>query len=107
MNYNRVQLMGRLTRDPEARSPNAPIGFGLATNRHYTNSQGEKVEEVTFVDVAFWGDKQKELIAKSFKKGDPIFIEGRLSMNEYEKDGVKITRLYVTGEKFEFLKPRS
>jgi single-strand DNA-binding protein len=109
--YNKVLLMGNLTRDPEVRS--TPSGqsvtaLGLACNRTYTvggqgGQGGEKREEVTFIDVDFWG-KRGEVIAQYLKKGDPIFIEGRLTFRQWDdKEGHKRSKLSVTGESFEFV----
>lgn len=109
--YNKVILMGNLTRDPEVRS--TPSGqtvtaLGLAVNRvYYVGGQGgqggEKKEEVSFIDVDFWARKG-EVIAQYFKKGDPIFVEGRLTFRQWDdKDGNKRSKLSVTGENFEFI----
>ena len=109
--YNKVLLMGNLTRDPEVRS--TPSGqsvtaLGLACNRTFMvggqNGQGgEKREEVTFVDVEFRG-RRGEVIAQYLKKGDPIFIEGRLTFRQWDdKEGHKRSKLSVTGESFEFV----
>ena len=107
-NFNKVILMGNLTRDPEVRSTSSGqsvTALGLATNRTYTvgGPGGEKKEEVTFIDVDFWG-KRGEVIAQYLKKGDPIFIEGRLTFRQWDdKDGNKRSKLSVTAENFEFL----
>ena len=106
--FNKVLLMGNLTRDPEIRS--LPSGqtvteLGIASNRTYTagGPGGEKREEVTFVDVSFWG-RAGEVIAQYLKKGDPIFIEGRLTFRQWEtKEGQKRSKLAVTGENFQFI----
>ena len=106
--FNKVVLLGNLTRDPEVRS--TPSGqtvteIGMACNRTYTvgGPGGEKREEVTFVDVSFWG-KAGELIAQYLHKGDPIFVEGRLTFRQWEaKDGGKRSKLSVTGENFQFI----
>jgi single-strand DNA-binding protein len=109
--YNKVILMGNLTRDPEVRatpSGQSVTAFGMACNRTYMaggqNGQGgEKKEEVTFIDVDFWG-RRGEVIAQYFKKGDPIFIEGRLTYRQWEdKEGHKRNKLSVTAENFEFV----
>jgi len=106
--YNKVILMGNLTRDPEVRSTSggqSVTALGLATNRTYTvgGPGGEKREEVTFIDVDFWG-KRGEVIAQYLKKGDPIFIEGRLSFRQWDdKEGNKRSKLSVTGDTFEFV----
>lgn len=106
--FNKVLLMGNLTRDPEVRS--TPSGqtvtaFGIASNRTYTvgGPGGEKREEVTFVDVDFWG-RRGEVVAQYLKKGDPIFVEGRLTYRQWEdKEGNKRNKLSVTAENFEFI----
>ena len=106
--FNKVLLMGNLTRDPEVRtlpSGQAVTELGVASNRTYTagGPGGEKKEEVTFVDVSFWGRKG-EVVAQYFKRGDPIFIEGRLTFRQWEtKEGQKRSKLSVTGENFEFI----
>lgn len=103
---NRVFLMGNLTRDPQQRflpSGQSVVEIGLATNRKFTLQNGEKREEVTFVDIEAWG-KQAEVIAKYFKKGNPIFIEGRLKFDSWQtKEGEKRSKLKVVLERFEFL----
>ena len=104
--FNKVILMGNLTRDPAQRflpSGQSVVEIGIATNRKYTAQNGEKREEVTFVDVEAWG-KQGEVIAKYFKKGNPIFIEGRLKFDSWQtKEGEKRSKLRVVLERFEFL----
>ena len=110
-NFNKVILVGNLTRDPEVRS--TPSGqsvtaLGMAINRTYMvggqgGQGGEKREETTFVDVDMWG-RRGEVIAQYLKKGDPIFIEGRLTFRQWDdKDGNKRSKLSVTAENFEFL----
>ena len=105
-NFNRVMLMGNLTRDPELRytkNGKAVCKFGLALNRHFTGSDGQKQKKTTFVDVTFW-EKRGEVIAEYFRKGSPIFVEGRLEMDEWENEKKeKRTKLYVVGDAFEFL----
>ena len=105
-NYNKVFLMGNLTRDPELRT--IPSGqtlceLGLATNRHWTTPQGEKKEEVTFVNITFWG-QQSETCHRYLAKGRPVFIEGRLKLDQWEnQEGQKRSKLHVVGERFQFL----
>lgn len=105
-NLNRVLLMGNMTRDPDLRytkNGKAVCSFGLAMNRHFTGSDGQKQKKTTFVDVTFW-EKRGEVIAEYFKKGSPIFVEGRLEMDEWENEKKeKRTKLYVVGDAFEFL----
>lgn len=103
--YNKVILLGNLTRDPELRmtpAGTAVVKFSLAVNRTYLNQQQQKVEETTFIDVESWG-KQAETIAKYFIKGKPIFVEGRLKLNSWEKDGKKQSKLSVVMEEFQFV----
>lgn len=103
--FNKVILLGNLTRDPEIRfTPKGqPIGkIGLAVNRKYKTESGEQKEEVTFVDVDCFG-KQAELIGQYLKKGAPLFIEGRLKLDSWEKDGKKEYKLKVVLENFQFL----
>ena len=105
--YNKVMLIGNLTRDPEVRytpKGSAVCDIGLAVNRVYTSDSGEKVEEVTFVDVVLWA-KMAELAGKYLHKGRPVFIEGRLQMDSWEdkQTGQKRTRMRVVGEQMQFL----
>jgi single-strand DNA-binding protein len=105
--YNKVMLIGNLTRDPEVRytpKGSAVCDIGLAVNRVYTADSGEKVEEVTFVDITLW-NKTAELAGKYLSKGRPVFIEGRLVMDSWEDKatGQKRTRLKVVGEQMQFL----
>jgi len=104
--YNKVLLMGNLTRDPELRftANNQPVAqFGIAVNRYYTSSTGEKKEEVTFVDCDAWG-RTAELINQYFSKGKPIFIEGRLKLDQWEdQQGQKRSRHKVVVESFQFV----
>jgi len=106
-NFNKVLLMGNLTRDPELRylqSGQAVVKIGLAVNRKYRNrNTQEMVEETTFVDVEGWG-QQAETFSKYMSKGRPVFIEGRLRLDSWEgKDGQKRNKLVVVMENFQFL----
>lgn len=105
-NLNRVLLIGNLTRDPELRylpSNTAVVSFGLAVNRQWRNQQGEQQEEVTFVDCEAFA-KQAEVINQYMSKGRPIFIEGRLRLDQWQdKDGNKRSRMKVVVENFQFL----
>ena len=105
--YNKVILMGNLTRDPEVRHTSgdrAVANFGIAVNRRYKTASGEKREEVTFVDCEAWG-YTGENIGKFFAKGMPILIEGRLKLDTWEdrKDGSKRSKLKVVVESFQFV----
>lgn len=105
--FNKVMLMGRLTRDPEMRytpSGTAIANISLAVNRNWRNEAGELQEEVTFVIVDAFG-KQAETIGQYFKKGNPIFLEGRLRQDQWEdkQTGQKRSQLKVVLENFRFL----
>jgi single-strand DNA-binding protein len=105
---NKVLLIGRCTRDPEKRS--TPSGqvlveFGLAVNRRFKSNSGEDREEVCFVDVTVWG-KTAELCAESLRKGSSVFIEGRLKLDQWEKDGQKRSKMGVVAENVQFLDRR-
>ncbi|HWE97825.1 MAG TPA: single-stranded DNA-binding protein [Tepidisphaeraceae bacterium] len=105
--YNKVLLMGNLTRDPQLKylpSQTAVAEFGLACNRKFKTAQGEEREEVTFVDVAAFG-KTGELINQYFTKGKPIFIEGRLKYDQWEdkQGGGKRSKLTVVVDNFQFI----
>jgi len=106
-NFNKVMFMGHMTRDPEVRSlPNGKTvtEIGLASNRRYKTEDGKQHDDVTFVDVAIWG-KGGEAIAQHSHKGDPLFVEGRLSFSQWEdKKGNHRSKLSVTCENFQFLK---
>ena len=99
--YNQVILMGNLTRDPELRyipSGAAVCNLGLAVNRKYTDGNGEKQEDVTFIDIVCW-DKLAEACAEYLHKGSPAFVEGRLKQNSWETEACP----RVCGERFQAL----
>ena len=105
--FNKVILAGNLTRDPELRytpKGTAIAKFGIAINRKWTGEDGQKREEVTFVDVDAFG-KQAELIGQYFRKGSPILVEGRLKLDQWDdkQTGQKRSRLGVTLESLSFL----
>ncbi|HGY92971.1 MAG TPA: single-stranded DNA-binding protein [Planctomycetes bacterium] len=106
-NFNKVLLMGNLTRDPETRflpSGQPVCQLGLAVNRVWTDQKtGEKREQTCFVDCVSFG-RQAETLAKYMKKGRPIFIEGRLNYRSWEtQEGQKRSKLEVVVENFQFL----
>jgi single-strand DNA-binding protein len=105
-NLNKVMLIGRLTRDPETRhiqSGQSVTNFGIAVNRSYRKKDSEeKVEETTFVDVEAWG-VIGENFARYMKKGRQAYVEGRLKLDSWEKDGQKRSKLTVVMEEFQFL----
>jgi single-strand DNA-binding protein len=107
---NKVMLIGNVTRDPELKytpKGSAVTDLGLAVNRAYTQD-GEKREEVTYVDVELWG-RLAEIAGEYAKKGRPVFIEGRLRIDSWEdkQSGQKRTRLKVVGENMQLLGGRS
>jgi single-strand DNA-binding protein len=105
-NFNKVILMGNLTRDPQLSylpSQTAVVDFGIATNRKWTGQDGQQREEVCFVDCRAFG-KPAETINKYCKKGQPLMVEGRLTFDSWTgKDGTKRSKLRVTVENFQFL----
>jgi single-strand DNA-binding protein len=107
--FNKVILMGNLTRDPELRvtpKGTAVCQIGIAVNSTYKDREGNAKEEVTFVDVDVFG-RQAEVIAKYMAKGRPILIEGRLKLDSWEsKEGEKRSKLKVILENFQFVGSR-
>jgi single-strand DNA-binding protein len=103
--YNRVILMGNITRDIELRYVGSGIAVtdvGLAVNDRRKNANGEWVEETTFVDVTLWG-RTAEVANQYLSKGAPMFVEGRLKLDSWEKDGQKHYKLRVVGERLQLL----
>src|SRR3954449_4589368 len=105
--YNKVILMGNLTRDPQMKylpSQTAVTEFGLACNRKFKTQAGEDKEEVTFVDCTAFG-RTGEVINQYFTKGKPIFIEGRLKYDQWEdkQGGGKRSKITVVVENFQFV----
>ncbi len=114
-NFNKVLLMGNLTRDPELRysggggSGGTPIcKFGLAVNRQWRNQSGESQEETCFVDLVVFG-RQAETCNEYLSKGRPVFIEGRLSFSSWDdrETGKKRSKLEVVAERVQFLGSRN
>jgi single-strand DNA-binding protein len=105
--YNKVLLMGNLTRDPEVKytpKGTAIANLGLAVNRVYTTEGGEQKEEVTFIDIEVWG-RQAETAGQYLSKGRPVFVEGRLKLDSWEdkESGQKRNKLKVVAERVQFL----
>lgn len=106
-NLNKVMLMGNLTRDPELRQVGTGakvVDLGLAINRTYTAESGERKEETTFVDITFWG-RQAETLSQYLSKGRPLFVEGRLDLDQWQdrETGQQRSKLRVVGERFQFI----
>jgi single-strand DNA-binding protein len=103
--FNRVILVGNLTRDVELKylqSGTAVTEVGLAVNSRRKNQAGEWVEETVFVDVTLWG-RTAEVASEFLGKGSSVLIEGRLKLDSWEKDGQKHSRLRVVGELMQML----
>ena len=103
--FNKVTLMGNLTRDPELRTTqngNSVCNFSLAVNRTWRNSDGEQQEEVDFIDCVAWG-KAGELIEQYTSKGRPLLVSGRLKQDTWEQEGNKRSKLEVVVEDFNFV----
>ncbi|MBX3412061.1 MAG: single-stranded DNA-binding protein [Pirellulales bacterium] len=103
--YNRVMLVGNLTRDPELRyipSGTAVTDIGLAINEKHKNAKGEWVEETVFVDVTLWA-RLAEIAGEYLNKGSSVLIEGRLKLDTWETDGQKRSKLKVIGERMQML----
>ncbi|HUT13131.1 MAG TPA: single-stranded DNA-binding protein [Thermoguttaceae bacterium] len=106
--YNRVILVGNLTRDPELRytpSGTAVTDVGLAVNDRRKNANGEWIEETTFIDVTLWG-RTAEVASEYLSKGAPVLIEGRLKLDQWEQEGQKRSKLKVVGERMQMLGTR-
>jgi single-strand DNA-binding protein len=107
--YNKVLLMGNLTRDVQLKSTSggqSVADIAIAVNRKFKTKDGQDREEVTYVDCECWGPRA-EVIAKYFSKGKPIFIEGRLKLDTWEdKDGQKRSKMRVMIEDFQFVEGR-
>jgi len=105
-NFNKVLLVGNLTRDPELKhtpSNQAVAQIGLAVNRNYQTKDGEKREETTFVDCEAWG-RTAEVMSQYLAKGRPVLVEGRLKLDQWQdKDGNNRSKLKVVIENFQFL----
>ena len=109
-NFNKVMLMGNLTRDPEIRytpKGTAVCEIGLAINRYFSGENGDKREETTFVDVTLWG-RHAEIAQEYLKKGRPVFIEGRLQLDTWDDktSGQKRSKLRVVAESMQLIGSR-
>jgi single-strand DNA-binding protein len=105
--YNKVILIGNLTRDPELRYTPQGVAIAkitLAVNRTWKTETGETKEDVTFIDVDAFR-RQAETLAQYLKKGSPLMVEGRLKLDQWDdkQTGQKRSRLGVVLEGFQFL----
>jgi single-strand DNA-binding protein len=110
MNLNHVQLAGRLTRDPDSRYTQSGVAIadmGIAVSRFFKNDQGETKEETDFIDVTAFG-RTAEIVQKHLRKGSPIYVEGRLKLDQWDdkQTGAKRTKLKVVAESMQFVGPR-
>ncbi|MBP86511.1 MAG: single-stranded DNA-binding protein [Planctomycetaceae bacterium] len=108
-NFNRVILMGNVTREIELRylqSGMAVTDMAMAMNHRYKNQSGEWAEEPVFVDVTLWG-RTAEVASEYLSKGSPVFIEGRLKLDTWETDGQKKSKLRVVGERMQLIGGRN
>jgi single-strand DNA-binding protein len=107
--FNKVLLMGNLTADPEVKQ--LPSGMSvadlrLAVSEKYKSKSGEDIEKTCFVDVVVW-DRQAENCGKYLSKGSSIFVEGKLQLDEWEKDGQKRSKIRVRANSVRFMKSAS
>jgi len=105
MYLNKIFILGNLTRDPELKS--LPSGvqvatFGLATNRFYTDKEGNKQESTEFHNVVVFG-RQAETTAQYLRKGSNALVEGRLQTRSWEQDGQKRSTLDIVADRVQFL----
>lgn len=104
--FNKVFLIGNLTRDPELRyipSGQAVTSFTVATNRTYMSPSGEKKEDASFIRVVTWG-RSAEVCNEYLKKGSQVFVEGRLQSRSWQaQDGSKRSTLEVIAARVQFL----
>jgi single-strand DNA-binding protein len=103
--FNRVILLGNLTRDVEVRylqSGTAVADIGMAVNDRRKGQNGEWIEETTFVDVTLWG-RTAEVAGEYLTKGSPLLVEGRLKYDTWEKDGQKRSKLTVVCERMQMV----
>ena len=104
--YNKVLIMGNLTRDPELKqtpSSQSVAQIGIAMNRKFKDREGNMREETTFVDCEAWG-RTAEVMAQYLSKGKPVFVEGRLKLDQWQdKDGGNRSKLKVVIESFQFI----
>ena len=104
--FNKVILVGNLTRDPELRTAGSGgvkvASFGLAVNDTYRDRDGNAIERPVFIDVDVW-DRQAETAAQYLRKGRCVLVEGRLQMDTWEKDGQKRSKLKIRASAVKFM----
>ena len=103
--FNKVMLLGNLTADPEVKQLQSGMSVGdlrLAVSESYKNKQGDNVETVLYVDVVVWG-RQAETCQQYLSKGSSVFVEGRLQLDQWEKDGQKRSKIRVRAMQVQFM----
>ena len=110
MNINKFLITGNLTEDPELRftpSGKPVVSASIANNEHYTDAQGEEKKVTTFVNLQIWG-KPAENFGNLVKKGQEIFVDGKLRMDEWtdKQTNTRRTRLYLLVENWQFTQYR-
>lgn len=103
--FNKVILMGNLTRDPETRttpSGQSVTNFSLAVNRTWKDQSGNTQENVSYIDCVAWG-KTGEIISQYMQKGRPLLVSGRLDQRSWEQEGQKRSKVEVVVEDFNFV----
>jgi len=105
-NLNKVMIIGNLTKDPDIRdmpSGDPVANITLAVNRSWTDKSGEKKKDVTFISVVIW-KKRAEVVQQYCKKGDPLFVEGRLQTRSWDgPDGKKMYKTEVIAENIQLM----
>ena len=102
---NQVNVLGNVTRDPEIRylqNGTAVCELGVAINEKTKNGRGEWVDSPVFIEATLWA-RTAEIAGEYLRKGDPVFISGRLKLDRWEKDGQKYSKLKVIGERLQLL----
>ena len=110
MNINKVLITGNLTTEPELRfTPNGKpvVSASIANNEHYTDTQGQEQKITTFVNLEVWG-KPAENFAKLVKKGQEVYVDGKVRMDEWtdKQTQTRRTRLYLLVENWQFTQYR-
>jgi single-strand DNA-binding protein len=98
-------LMGNLTADPEIKQLPSGMQVGelrLAVSEKFKNKSGEDVETVVYINVVVWG-RQAETCGQYLSKGSPVFVEGRLQLDQWEKDGQKRSKIRVRADRVQFV----
>lgn len=106
--FNRVILVGNITRDPELRtlqSGTSVTDVGLAVNERRRNQSGEWVEETNFFDLSVWG-RNAEIVCQYTRRGSAILVEGKLKQDSWEQDGQKRSRVKVMVDRIQLLSAR-